>query len=134
MILTSLKTNQLSAETTAWYWDFLRTVSRREVEPTLAYFEHDASIQLNNRVPAHGHRAIGAEFERYWGGIAGLEHEPVTILGSDLQFSAEILAHYILNDGSTMIVPASGFVDRSADGLFQSLRLFADISPVFKRA
>lgn len=134
MILTSLKTNQLSDDTAAWYWGFLRAVGNRELEPALSYFERDASLQVNNRVPAYGHLAIGAELERYWGGIAGLKHEPITILGSDTQFSAEVLAHYTLNDGSTMIVPASGFVDRSANGLIQSLRLFADIRPVFKRA
>lgn len=133
MILTSLKTNQLSHDTAAWYWGFLRTVSSREIEPALSYFERDASLQVNNRVPAYGHLAIGAELERYWDGIAGLTHEPITILGSDTQFSAEVLAHYTLNDGNTMIVPASGFVDRSPSGLIQSLRLFADIRPVFKR-
>lgn len=134
MILTSLKTNQLSENTADWYWNFLRTVSSRELERALSYFERDASLQVNNRVPAYGHLAIGAELERYWDGIAGLTHEPITILGNDSQFSAEVLAHYTLNDGSTMIVPASGFVDRSANGLIQSLRLFSDIRPVFKRA
>jgi len=134
MILTSLKTNQLSEDIAAWYWGFLRTVGSRELEPTLSYFEDDASLQVNNRVPAYGHLAIGAELERYWDGIAGLKHEPINILGSDTQFSAEVLAHYTLSDGSTIVVPASGFVDRSASGLIQSLRLFADIRPVFNRA
>jgi len=132
MILTSLQTNQLSEQATAWYWSFLLATSAREAEPMLDFFNTDATLQLNNRVPAHGRRAIGAELSRYWDGIAGVEHEPITILGTDHQFSVEMFAHYTLKSGEKIIVPASGFLDRNSDGLIQSLRLFGDVRPVFK--
>lgn len=131
-MLSSIQTNQLSEAGTAWYVSFLEASNRLEIPAALQFFAPDASVQANNRVPAHGHAGIAAELERYWEPFTAIDHKPINILGNDQLFSVEMLAHYKLRTGGEFTVPASGFLQRGEDGTIQSMRLFADVNPIFK--
>ncbi len=131
MAFASLQTNQISSEALNWYADFVRAASVSDWRQQLAFFAADAMLQTNNRVPAHGHAAIAAELDRYWQGFITIKHEPLNILGYDDHFAVEMLCHYALHSGTVFTVPACGFLSRDDDGRIRTMRLFADVSPIF---
>lgn len=131
MAFASLQANQISSEALNWYTDFLRAASVSDWRQQLPFFAEDAMLQTNNRVPAHGHAAIAAELARYWQGFNAIRHEPLNILGYDDHFAIEMLCHYALHGGAVFTIPACGFLSRNGEGRIQTMRLFADVSPIF---
>lgn len=131
MILTSIRTNQLTESGSAWYFEYLQALDRRDLESILRFISEDASLQINNQLPLHGKPAITAALQRYWAGFKSIEHEPLAILGDDRLIAVEMLCHYKRLSGDIFTLPASSFKDRDSDGLITSVRIFADMTPIF---
>lgn len=126
----SLRTNQLSPEAFAWYQGYLAAMDSADLPRIVAYFAPDCAFQINNHLPMHGHEAISAAIERYWGAIGGMEHDLLNIYGDDAHFCVEMLCHYTRKDGSIVTLPAAVFIDRNPEGHIVWARSYVDATPV----
>lgn len=131
-IFDSLRVNQLSEAGLCWYATYMEAIHKRDVESLSALIDEDAWFQINNHLPAYGKRAIVAATQRDWQGSRSLQLEALTILGSDREFAVEALCHYTRLSGDVFTIPTCSFKTRNANGLLTSVRIFADLSPLFQ--
>ncbi len=131
MITNTLISNQLSDDAYAWYRAYLQAVDDRNIDAYAVNLADGISIQFNNDDPIVGKAAVVAMLGGYWQGFASLEHELLNIYGTDQAFVLEALNHYVRHDGKPVTTRAVAFTDRNEDGLVTSVRVYADVSPVF---
>lgn len=133
MIKTNLRTNQLSAEATDWYLDhYLAAMDALDVERYATFLADNVSLKFNNAPAIEGKAAVVGMLSGYWRSFAAIEHETLNIYGTDRQFMLEALNHYVRHDGKKVTTQAVALTDRDEDGLVNSVRVFADASPVFQ--
>ena len=133
MILTSLRINELSQSVSEWYLqEYLAAMDQLDVERYATFLDDEAQVQFNNDPAVQGKEAIVGMLSGYWKSFAAIEHEPLNIYGSDYAFILEALNHYTRLDGKKVTTRAVALTDRAASGKVTSVRIFADVSPVFK--
>lgn len=132
MILTSLRQNQLSIQASDWYLkSYLDAMDRLDVEAYATFLAPNISVQFNNGPAVSGKEAVVGMLSAYWKSFAAIDHEPLNIYGSDQAFMLEALNHYRRHDGKNVTTHAVALTDRNEAGLVTSVRVFADVSPVF---
>lgn len=132
MILTSLKLNQLSEEGFGWYRLYLTAAASKSADAVAAFFDENCVFQANNNLPIYGRAALHEALKSYFAGFKTIEHELLSILGADDAFAVEMLVHYVLLDGSKLTIPGAYVIERNAEGLFKSARLYLDSAEVFR--
>lgn len=134
MITTNLRINQLTPAATDWYiGNYLAAMDALDVDWYAAFLADDVSVQFNNAPAVEGKQAVVAMLAGYWQSFAAIEHEPLTILGSDQSFMLEALNHYVRHDGRKVSTRAVALTDRNVDGKVTSVRIYTDASPVFEK-
>lgn len=134
MKTNNLGINQLSPEAFQWYLTYLRAVDEREIDAYASFLAEDCVMQTNSNPPMQGKKAIIAGLAQYWQSFAGLEHDLLNIYGTDTSFVLEAWNHYTRHDGTGVSLRAAAFTDRNSEGRVQSVRLYADVSPLFAPA
>lgn len=132
MITTNLRINQLSPSQYATYLDYLHAMDHRDIEAYGKFLADDVLIQFNNDKPTQGKAASMAALGPYWQSFANIEHDLTNIYGTDINYVLEALNHYVRHDGQKVTVRAVAFTDLNAGGLVESVRIYQDVSPVFK--
>jgi hypothetical protein len=128
-----LRINQLSEKTFQWYLGYLNAIDKRDIESYANYLSDDCSMQINNDLPVSGKDQIIKHLASLWTLYKEDTHDLLNIYGTDSSFSAEIINHFILEDGKEIPINAVAYVDRNEDGLLTSVRLYADFSPLFSK-
>lgn len=127
MILTSLRTNQLSPAAWVFYRDYLAALDDYDVERFAGFLADDVEVQFNNDPPLAGKATAVAALAEFWGSVTAmgfsLLHEPLNIYGTDDRYVPEALNHYDASDGARITVRAVAFTDRDAAGAVSSIRL-----------
>jgi len=130
MILTSLRTNQLSEPEFGWYRRYLEAFESGDVDAYLSHLAEDCVVQTNSRMPYYGRDSLRAPLKRYFE-VYSVTHELLNVFGHDRRFGAEMLTHYAPRNGDEMIiVPTASFYDRDGDGMLQSIRHYVDDKPL----
>lgn len=130
MILTSLRTNQLSEPEFEWYRRCLEAFESRNIDAYLSHLAEDCVVQSNSRVPYYGRDSLREPLKRYFE-VYSVTHELLNIFGNDRRFGAEMLTHYASRRGKeTIIVPTASFYDRDSGGMLQSIRHYVDDKPL----
>lgn len=131
MKVDQLRINQLSPAAFEWYRSYLDALDAKDLDRYAAFFADDANMYLNNVGPIQGKTAILSTLAQYWTTFGSLEHELLTIYGSDSAFMLEALNHYTRLDGTPVTLRAVALTDRNAEGLVTSTRLYTDTAPLF---
>jgi ketosteroid isomerase-like protein len=132
MINTSLRVNQLSPAAGNWYvGEYLAAMDALDVARYGDFLADDVSVQFNNAPATRGKPDVIAMLAGYWRSFAAIEHEPLNIYGSDQSFMLEALNHYVRHDGGKVTTRAVALTDRDAEGKVTSVRIYADVAPVF---
>jgi hypothetical protein len=130
MILTSLRTNQLTDAGLQWYGAYLAAFEACDVDAFLSFLAVDCVVQTNSRLPLYGHDGLRETLYRYFHAY-DVVHEPLNIYGRDDQFGTEMLTHFKPRGQNTpIVIPTVSFYDRGAAGLLQSLRHYVDDTPL----
>lgn len=130
MIVTSLRTNQLSAPEFEWYGRYLEAFEVCNLDAYLSYLSEDCVVQTNSRVPYYGRDGLSDVLERYFDAFT-VTHELLNIFGDDRRFGTEMLTHYApRGGGGSIIIPTASFYDRGADGMLLSVRHYVDDRPL----
>lgn len=132
MILTSLKVNQLSPEGFGWYRRYLTAAASKSAETLSTFYDENCVFQINNSLPLYGRLVVRDMLIKYFAGFQTIEHELLSILGTDDAFAVELLLHYVLLDGSNLSIPGAFVSERNDAGLFKSSRLYIDNADVFR--
>lgn len=130
MILSSLRTNQISDDALSWYGKYLEALDQRDMTALMAMVADECTLQINNNMPSYGKAAIEADTSAYFAGFKSTQHEPLAILGNDQEFAVELLLHYTRLRGDVFSIPCVSIKSRNAAGLLTSVRIFADTSPL----
>lgn len=130
MILTSLRTNQLSGAGMDWYARYLASFEACDVDTFLSFLAVDCVVQTNSRMPYYGHDGLRKTLQRYFEAFE-VVHEPINIFGCDDQFGTEMLTHFRSRGGAEpILIPAVSFYTRTRSGLLNSIRHYVDDSPL----
>jgi len=133
MIMSSLRINELDQRTTDWYiGQYLDALDHLDIERYQSFLSEGVTVQFNNAPAIAGKAAAVAMLSDYWKSFAAIEHEPLNIYGSDRAFMLEALNHYVRHDGRKVTTRAVALTDRDGDGKVTSVRVFADMSPVYQ--
>lgn len=137
MDLTNLRVNQLTPAGWEFYQRYLEVLDRYDVEGFAAFLADDVEVQFNNDDPLAGKQTAVAGLAGFWKSIQDmgytLLHEPLNIYGGDDRYVLEALNHYD-TDGRRVTVRAVAFTDRDASGQVTSIRVYQDLSPLYKAA
>lgn len=123
---------QLSAEARAWHAQFETVLTARDTAAYVACLHPECSIQINNALPLYGKAAITQANDTYLKTFQALNVEVLHLFGDDRRIGAEALFNYKLTDGTTEIVPCGYFLDRDAEGLITSVRIYGNATRLFK--
>ena len=129
--MKNLRINQLSASAFDWYRRFMALYDAREIDALRAFVTPECTLQVNYNVPIHGPDAMALVLHRLQERYRRIDRELINVFGSDLNFASEMLWHYTRLDDSRVTIPAAHFIDRGAGGLIESIRVYADTSPVY---
>jgi hypothetical protein len=131
MTLNALRISQLSEAGHDWYARYLFALDSGDAELFRPFLHGDCVMQINNDLPLYGANVILGAIKRNWVTFERVMHEPVNIYGTDRHFAVEMLWHFTRRDGRRVTIPATSFVDRGDDGAAHSIRLHADLAPVY---
>lgn len=130
MIVTSIRTNQLTDAAFEWYARYLESFEARNLDAYLSFLAVDCVVQSNSRVPYYGHDGLREALERYFDAFK-VVHEPINIYGRDDQFGTEMLTHFKPKGASEpILIPSVSFYDRKRNGLLRSIRHYVDDAPL----
>ena len=128
----NLKTNQLSSHAYSSYLSYLEAMDNKDVKTYGKFLADDVEMWFNNQLFGQGKTAILKGLEEYWQSFVSIEHDLTNIYGTDRNYVLEALNHYKRNDGKNATVKAVAFTDLNTEGKVRSVRLYMDMSPVFK--
>jgi ketosteroid isomerase-like protein len=126
-----LTNNPLSKQAFDWYLAYLSALDKKDLEAYGTFLAEDVTMQMNNAAPMKGKKQVLAGLAQYWPSFGSLEHDLLTIHGSDHAFVLEALNHYHRLDGSPVMLRAVAFTDRNEAGLVTSARIYTDVAPLF---
>jgi catechol 2,3-dioxygenase-like lactoylglutathione lyase family enzyme/ketosteroid isomerase-like protein len=129
-----LRINELPEPAYRWYLEYLGALDAKDIDAYGAHLAPDVELVMNNAEPVSGHAAVTAGLAEYWQSFGELEHDLLSILGSDRAFVLEALNHYTTLDGRQVTLRAVAFTDRDERGRVTSVRLFSDTTPLFSAA
>lgn len=136
-LFQSLRTNQLSPETTSWLARILHALDSKDVAAYCSFMSPEVTITFNNGGDKdlgpnmRGIDAVQKGLAAFWQGFKSVRHEELNIYGTDRAFAHEALNHYETLDGREVSVRAVAFVDRDEEGRIEALRIYNDQSPVW---
>ena len=128
----NLQRNDLSEKTYEWYCQYLNAIDDKNLDQYAVYLSDDCQMFMNNNGPIHGKSAILDMLGPYWNSFVSIEHDLLNIIGNDNAWVLEALNHYERHDGKLVTVRAVAITERSSQWLAQSVRVYADPSPVFE--
>lgn len=130
MILTSLKTNQLSMVGYNWFISLLAAIENKNFPRLSANMAEDCLFAFNDQPANQDKCSLIENFQKFRGQFESIDHQLLSLLGTDYSFSSESVITYRLADGTTLCIQSVAFVDRNELGLINSLRLYGDFSPL----
>ncbi len=128
----TLQINQLSPETYQQYLAYLQAMDNKDVQAYAEFLAEDCVLRMNNEPQIEGKAAIIGMSAPYWKTFQSIEHELLNIYGTDSAYVLEALNHYVRLDGQPVTVLAVAFTDRNQKGQVTSVRLYTDVSAVFR--
>ena len=128
----NLKVNQLSAGAFRNYLSYLEALDNKDVEAYGIFLSDDVEMWFNNEHFGSGKEIILKGLAEYWQSFASIEHDLTNIYGSDKNYVLEALNYYKRHDGKDATVKAVAFTDLNQKGKVESVRLYMDMTPVFK--
>ena len=116
-----------------WIDDYYADVDAMRLEPYVERHSDDAVVIFGNNPPAVGKEAIRAAIGGFWAMIGGLTHERRNLWFVNDGDTAllEAVTHYRTQGGGHVPVPVVSLLDKNADGLVTSLRVYIDLAPLF---
>lgn len=128
----TLTKNDLSEEGLSWLKDKYTVVDSKNQSGTYrSFFADDSSLRFGNGPLVEGGDAIVKSINSFFTSIHSLEHQFLTIIGTDDYFVAEAQVTYQRVNGGSLSVPAATLIERNKEGLVQSMRIFVDISELY---
>jgi ketosteroid isomerase-like protein len=128
----NLRVNQLSASAYEKYLQYLTALDNKDVAAYGKFLADDVTVQFNNDDPMSGKDNVLQGLGYYWQTFGTLEHELINIYGTDKTYVLEAKNYYTRKDGKPATVNAVAFTDLNDKGLVKSVRIYQDVSPVFK--
>lgn len=128
----TLRINQLSPIAYQQYLRYLESMDNKNIEAYSEFLAADCVLQMNNDKPIEGKTAIAEKLAPYWNTFQSIEHELLNIYGTDSAYVLEALNHYVRLDGRPVTVRAVAFTDRDQNEQVNSVRLYTDVSAVFR--
>jgi nicotinic acid phosphoribosyltransferase len=132
MKTSHLRVNQLSDLAYQKYLQYLEALDKKDIVAYGKFLADNVSVQFNNDVPMIGKENVLQGLGYYWQTFGTLEHELINIYGTDKTFVLEAKNYYVRKDGKSATVNAVAFTDLDDKGLVNSVRIYQDVSPVFK--
>ncbi len=130
MITKNLRINMLSKDAYAWYLHFLDALDARDIESYATFLSDDTTAQFDNMAVVIGKDNVVPQLAAAWQRFTGLEHDLLTILGTDHSFGVESRNRYTRLDQKQVYINGAAFYDRNPQGLVSSVRMYTDISPL----
>jgi hypothetical protein len=136
--LGKLRVNQLAPAGWEWYQQYLTALDAFDIEQYSSFLSPDVSIQFNNDNPMEGLEVAKTGLDQFWASVTAmgysLLHEPLNICGDDHRFVLEALNHYDSADGRRTTIRATAWTGRGDDGRVTSVRLYQDLSALYRTA
>ena len=112
-----------------WVQAHYRDVDALDAEKVAAWFTDDGTVVFANHPPAVGRSAIEAAVGGFMSSIRGMRHEFVNVWEAGATAGFEARVTYTRKDGSTVVIPAATFLERSGDKI-TSCRIYVDHAPL----
>lgn len=127
----SLTRNDLSAEGFDWLQSYLSVIDARDIEAYDPFLAEDCSLRMNYVPIMQGKSNVLMMLGSIWSSLAGMEHEPLMIVGDDRDFALETIHHYTIPTGKQTPIPATEFISRNSDGLVSRIRIYCNADPAY---
>lgn len=119
-----------------WITDYYADVDAMRLASYVQRHTDDAVVVFGNNPPAVGKAEIEAAIGGFFGLIGGMRHEQRgTWFGAGPAGGEtavlELITHYTTKGGAAVPIPCVSILDRNADGLVSSLRIYIDLAPLF---
>ena len=126
-----LRVSQLSAPVQQWYLDSLATMDAKDVERYGTFLADNCEMQINGNPWIRGKITILETLNAQWMSFDSVTQDLLNIYGDDSSFALEAVNHYRRNDGRMVSIPTVTITDRNEAGLAVSVRVYADLQPLF---
>lgn len=134
----SLRINQLGEAAWATYQDYLAALDAYDIDEFATFLAEDVTVQFNNDDAMTGRATAVQGMAGFWASIRdmgwSLTHEPLNIYGTDEHYVLEALNHYDRDGADRVTVRAVAFTDRGPGGTVTSIRVYQDLSPLYRRS
>ncbi len=126
-----LRVNQLSTPVYQWYAASLATMDAKDVEGYGSFLADNCEMQINGNPWIRGKITILETLNAQWMSFDSMSQDLLNIYGNDTSFALEAVNHYRRNDGRMVNIPTVTITDRNEAGLAVSIRIYADLQPLF---
>lgn len=111
---------------------FFSTIDQMHPDEVAAYFSENASYRFGNTEPTVGRAAIRASIAYFYQLLKGLRHQVVEVWEQSDATIVEGSIEYTLADNRVFNLPFASIIrSSSSNGLYQDIRIFSDVSPLF---
>jgi ketosteroid isomerase-like protein len=107
-------------------------VDARDSRGFAEFFAEDGRLVFGNAEPMVGLGVIVEGIDRFFGTIAGLNHEVVNEWVTGADTVVELIVTYDRLDGRSVAVPAVSIWHVDEDGRIDDYRIFIDLAPVYE--
>jgi hypothetical protein len=123
---------QISTQAFEWLKAKYSAVDAMDAEAYRTFLSEDCKLQFGNGPVVSCNNEIIGGIRHFWEAINGLDHSFINVLGSSRHFAAEALIDYTRKDNTLVTIPCVTVIERNAEGLAKSLKIFIDTTPIFK--
>ncbi|MEM7660968.1 MAG: nuclear transport factor 2 family protein [Pseudomonadota bacterium] len=131
MKLDNLSRNDLSPAGFDWLQSYLAAIDARDIEAYAPFLADDCSLRMNYVPVMEGKSNVLMMLGSIWTSLAGMEHEPLMVLGDDNDFALETIHHYKIPSGKETPIPATEFISRNGNGLVSRIRIYCNADPAY---
>lgn len=131
-----MKTDQLKIVTISdtaleWFKTKYTAADSFDAEGYRKFLAEDCQLQFGNNPLVGCNNEIIGGLKSFWETINGMNHSFINIIGTDNYFVAEAIIGYTRKDNKVVKIPAATIIERNAEGLVTSMRIFIDITPIY---
>ncbi|MDX2002291.1 MAG: nuclear transport factor 2 family protein [Chitinophagales bacterium] len=127
-----LKQSQVSTATLEWLMAKYKAVDSMNAELYRSFLAEDCELQFGNGPIVKCNNEIIGGIKHFWDTINGLDHSFINVLGNDTFIAAEAMIDYTRKDSQVVTIPCVTLIERNTEGLAKSVRIFIDVTPIYK--